>query len=249
MTEAEWLACADPQKMLGFLSDVRGETRRKGGRRKFRLFACACLRGIWPLLRDPGSRTALYVAEKAADGTVSSEELAQAHSRARSALANEAPVFGSSPYWQSAEAAVQVSAPRFGGGDYASVSHSAGSAALAWALGQARAGEAGQLDARLWAEHKARQAAQGALLRDVFGNPFHPLVVDSSWRTPPVVALAEAAYQERPTPTGELDPLRLAVLADALEEVGADENVVTHLRSAGPHVRGCFVIDRLTGRE
>ena len=63
------------------------------------------------------------------------------------------------------------------------------------------------------------------------------------------MALAEAAYLERPTPTGELDPLRLAVLADALEEAGADDGVVAHLRSAGPHVRGCFVIDRLTGRK
>jgi hypothetical protein len=33
MNEAEWLACADPQKMLGF-------QRGKVGERKLRLFAC-----------------------------------------------------------------------------------------------------------------------------------------------------------------------------------------------------------------
>jgi hypothetical protein len=63
------------------------------------------------------------------------------------------------------------------------------------------------------------------------------------WRTPDVVALATAAYDERRMPSGEFDPQRLAVLADALEEVGANEAIVTHLRSDGPHVRGCWAVD------
>jgi hypothetical protein len=54
---------------------------------------------------------------------------------------------------------------------------------------------------------------------------------------------------DRILPTGELDPVRLAVLADALEEAGAGGEVVEHLRGPGPHVRGCFVIDALTGRS
>jgi hypothetical protein len=44
--------------------------------------------------------------------------------------------------------------------------------------------------------------------------------------------------------------MRLAVLADALEEVGcADEGILRHLRSDGPHVRGCFVVDAVLDRE
>jgi hypothetical protein len=39
------------------------------------------------------------------------------------------------------------------------------------------------------------------------------------------------------------------VLADALEEVGADRALLDHLRSPGPHVRGCFVVDALLGKE
>ena len=49
-------------------------------------------------------------------------------------------------------------------------------------------------------------------------------------------------------PPGELDPARLAVLADALEEAGCTEaEMVRHLRGPGRHARGCFVVDLLTG--
>jgi hypothetical protein len=39
------------------------------------------------------------------------------------------------------------------------------------------------------------------------------------------------------------------VLADALEELGAAGETVGHLRSAGPHVRGCHVVDAGLGRD
>jgi hypothetical protein len=51
-------------------------------------------------------------------------------------------------------------------------------------------------------------------------------------------------------PSGHLDPARLAVLADALEESGcATPEILFHLRGPGPHVRGCFVLDALPGRD
>jgi hypothetical protein len=71
---------------------------------------------------------------------------------------------------------------------------------------------------------------------------------DPAWRTPKVASLAEAAYEQRLLPSGELDPARLAVLADALEEVGAGGDLLAHLRSRGPHVRGCWAVDLATGR-
>src|SRR5262249_3391741 len=61
--------------------------------------------------------------------------------------------------------------------------------------------------------------AKVALLRDVFGNPFRPVSL-APWRTPHTVALAQAAFDETIPPRNELDPARLAVLADALEEAG-----------------------------
>lgn len=50
------------------------------------------------------------------------------------------------------------------------------------------------------------------------------------WLTPTMLSLAEAAYEHR-NDRGHLDPSRLAVLADALEEAGCDnEEVLHHLR-------------------
>jgi hypothetical protein len=62
--------------------------------------------------------------------------------------------------------------------------------------------------------------------------------------------LAQAVYEDRELPSGHLDAARLAVLADMLEEAGAtDPQLLTHLRSAGPHVRGCHALDALLGKR
>ena len=43
---------------------------------------------------------------------------------------------------------------------------------------------------------------------------------------------------------------RLPVLADALQDAGCDhEDMLAHCRSGGPHVHGCWVVDRLLGRK
>jgi hypothetical protein len=62
-----------------------------------------------------------------------------------------------------------------------------------------------------------------------------------------VVKLATCIYEERALPGGTLDNGRLAVLADALEEAGLeDQEVVKHLRQqGGVHVRGCWCVDLL----
>lgn len=85
------------------------------------------------------------------------------------------------------------------------------------------------------------------IIRDIFGNPFRAITLAAAHRTPTVVSLARAAYDDRQLPSGELDPHRLAVLADALEECGAADEMVAHLRAPGPHVRGCHVLDLCLG--
>ena len=42
----------------------------------------------------------------------------------------------------------------------------------------------------------------------------------------------------------------MPILADALQDAGCDhEDILSHCRGPGPHVRGCWVIDLATGRE
>ena len=84
---------------------------------------------------------------------------------------------------------------------------------------------------------------------DLFGGVFCDHTLSPSWQTPTILSLAQAAYDQRRLPSGELDPARLAILSDALEEAGcADANLLSHLRSPGPHVRGCWALDLLLGR-
>ena len=98
------------------------------------------------------------------------------------------------------------------------------------------------------------RAAQAHLLRYIMGNPFCPRPALAQpvleWKHGVIRRLAEAAYHERTLPDGKLDQGRLKVVADALEDAGCNNTeILAHLRGPEPHVRGCYVIDFLTGRE
>jgi hypothetical protein len=91
------------------------------------------------------------------------------------------------------------------------------------------------------------------LLRDIVGNPVRPARIDPAWLSRDgglIPNLAQAIHDRREFPSGHLDPARLAVLADALEDAGcADANLLGHLRASGPHVRGCWAVDLLLGKQ
>jgi hypothetical protein len=87
-----------------------------------------------------------------------------------------------------------------------------------------------------------RRVAQSHI-RCVLGNPFRPVTLDHSWISSNVVDLARTIYDERAFE-------RLPILADALMDAGcADEQMLKHCRSKGPHVRGCWVVDLVLGKE
>ncbi len=91
-------------------------------------------------------------------------------------------------------------------------------------------------------ESKERKA-QAALIRDIFGDPFPPPKFEKAWRTPDVASLAESIYEDK-----AFD--RMPILGDALEEAGCDDPVILgHCRGTGPHVRGCWVLDLVLGKE
>jgi hypothetical protein len=82
MTEAEWLACIDPDLMLQCLSG-------KENQRQLRLFAIACAQPRWRFLTNPAGQPAVEMAESVAEGRGTLAELSAAHQAARDALAND----------------------------------------------------------------------------------------------------------------------------------------------------------------
>ncbi len=85
---------------------------------------------------------------------------------------------------------------------------------------------------------------QSDLLREIFGDPFRPAVRDPGWRGDDIAAvMARVIYDER-----RFDDL--PILADALEEAGCDDaDVLGHCRGGGEHVRGCWVVDLILGKQ
>jgi hypothetical protein len=225
VTAEEWNRCTDPQKMLEFL-------RGKAGERKLRLFAVAACRRIWHLPIEAPARRAVEVVERYADGAASPEELEEA---GRPLRWQPGTSIHKAPKNTSAAALWAAWGSWFGWSDLPdAISNSAGYAARARGSG------------------KGQRVAQAALLRDIFGNPVHPVRVDPAWLAwhgGAIPALAQAVYDERELPSGHLDAGRLTVLADMLEEAGCcDPQLLGHLRGRGPHVRGCHALDALLGK-
>jgi hypothetical protein len=96
------------------------------------------------------------------------------------------------------------------------------------------------------AERKAEEGRQAALLRCIFGNPFRLAALDPAWlawNDGCAPKLAAAIYDGRRFAD-------LPILADALEDAGCcDAAILAHCRAPGEHVRGCWVVDLLTGRQ
>jgi hypothetical protein len=120
------------------------------------------------------------------------------------------------------------------------------------------------------------QKAMANVLREVFGNrfrvvagvmPLKPIGLTTTMHVipsghlpagttvferplvPPLArSIAEGAYANR-IEYGELDPERLLVLWDALEDAGCQSKAIReHLCSPGPHYRGCWAIDLILGK-
>jgi hypothetical protein len=218
MNETDWLTCEDPDRMLKFLG-------KKYSPRKLRLFAVACCRKVWHLFGD-ASRRAVEVAEAFADGRASERDLDEAGDALAASEAPTDPNEDSPAVWATWRNAMK-----------------AAEGAAAWTAGWA-------VDARertgswesLFGDERGGQVH---LLRDIAGNPFKRAAVAPqvlSWQEGTVVRMAQAIYEDRRF--GEIP-----VLADALEDAGCDNaDILNHCRGGGEHVRGCWVIDLLTGR-
>ena len=243
MSEGEWLVSEDSKAMMAFLTQSSfgpaGLARETAGifppsDRKFRLFACACVRLCGTLL--VAGTTCQLDAVEGLEGQVSEADYLAIHPLLIPPVSRLASHHASLP---------------------------------------------------------DRRSGKSNLFRCIVGNPFRPHLFHRnpdvgifdcewcdelwSWRTPTVLRLARSCYEVR-NADGTLDEPTLAVLSDALEDAGCDdEELLMHLRGregpcpyrgalahplachwcggktwrplAGSHVRGCWVIDLLLGKE
>ena len=198
--------------------------RGKASERKLRLFACHCCRRFWRFVGEEGYRGALEATERFADGAAGAEELETA--------------YGACPFTAGRGHAVFRAA-------WVKPGETAMHAAIRTAAAAVRAGGGSAF---------LHHTVHASFLRDLLGPlPFRPVSLDPAWLAwhgGAVGRLARAVYEKRERPSGHLDTGRLAVLADMLEEAGCtDADLLGHLRSPGPHVRGCHVLDALTGKK
>jgi hypothetical protein len=264
MTEDQWLTCTDPTPMLRFLlgtdhprvQAVEAFPDCRGSDRKLRLFACACYYRIRHLLPDVRAQVAVEVAEQIADGIRPVEELQRAEAHIREPLdalegrwraSRGAERIALLPTHEALALALVVLWPEAQKAAYYTSSNASPTFAAIANPGAASS------DTGFGSSRRAEERAQTDVLRDIFGNPFRPVALDPAWSTRndgAAVSLAQTVYDDRDLPSGHLDAARLAVLADMLEESGCtDAQLLGHLRSAGPHVRGCVAIDAVLGRE
>jgi hypothetical protein len=229
MTEAEWLACTDPRPMLKFVTDNVG--------RNLCLFACACCRRIRHLLPYEQSLRALELSELYVDGGVDQQSLLQASDAAelvcqqinREREGADDADRGRLLSLETAAAAVWgASWPD----DYSEAQEVAGNVIKALAPNTS-------------AQEEERRY-QATIVRCIFGNPFRPVTANPSWlawNEGTVRKIAQSIYEERAFE-------RLLILADALEDAGCDDaDILAHCRGDGPHVRGCWVVDLLLGKQ
>ena len=248
MTEAEWLACTEPGPMLEF-------RRRNATCRQLRLFAVACCRRFWSRL-DPNHveelQRAIELAERFIEKQATYDECGATRADLASRTLSDQTI-----------AIMCALAPEIR--DTAVAGANAALSAMCYreelVVPERRAQVAllhdifGPLSFRSVALDPSvlaglvvpERRAQVALLHDVFGSlPFHPVTVPPdvlAWNDRLVPRLAQAIYVERRW--GDMP-----ILSDALLDAGCgDEEILAHCRAGGEHVRGCWVIDLLLGRQ
>jgi hypothetical protein len=226
MTEAEWIHCADPRAVLEWLRNCR-----KLSERKSRLFAVACARKVWPWMLDERSRQAIEVSEQFADGLVGQKVL---NTVRREAFAASKSATSPSSEQVAAIVALDVcmNTKRHDCWEMAEATAECANSLIFHVLG----------DAAGWADREA----QCEILRCIFGNPFRLVAINPfwfAWNDRTIPKIAQAIYEDC-----AFD--RLPILADALEDAGCNNaDILAHCRGPGPHVRGCWVVDLLLGKE
>jgi hypothetical protein len=241
MSEDEWLAATDPLAMCDFVREATENwktrwlgwvkaKRFKVSDRKWRLIELACCKRLAERVDHPWLHELLPQARLLAEGRLSSRGLAEAIEKVKSWIGHlydrlsdfPSPAVAEEACW-SATAIGRLFAATPGDGN------------VLWLT--ARAGGA---DPNAELRHQAR------FVRDILGNPFRPERLDPDWLRANGRIAERLAREIEERGTYE----ELPVLGDALEDAGCDRPaVLAHCREAKFHVRGCWVLDLLLGKN
>ena len=252
MTEAEWLACDEPERLYEFVRSSLSD-------RQVRLAACAIIRcapfhpdgrSVWDVSPEyswfapvqPGgkwygftARDAITASEKEADGTETVDEGEAAQIVGFGTLwcaESYTPLYTDTPIadcWPQYAAAKLV--------------HDTTSETLSRLRSQLLRYRQVFRESH-WADlHSQNGAVVCEIIREIKRNPFRPVSFNPAWRTDTAIALARGMYDSR-------DFGAMPILADALQDAGCeDEQVLNHCRDAtAVHVRGCWVCDLVLGK-
>ena len=212
MTEVEWLTGGDPHRLINQLES-------DANRRKLRHFVCLCVRHSLPEPLDEWVPGTLASVERRADD----------------------PACIDPGEWASVLQRLDDRRPRSLSVTPSDLRQVRLSNLLELTVGEDVYDDAHEVVERL-KEDGVDLAAPLRLLRDIFGNPFRPVIFSPNWRTDTAVMLAKQMYESR-------DSSAMPILADAIQDAGCDnEDVLNHCRGPGPHVRGCWVLDAVLGK-
>ncbi len=213
----EWENCHSLDAMVYGCLTAQTSTRKLG------LFAIACCRQIWHLLRDKRAIRAVDLSERAADGDRRSSGWLE---RDDWMASREGWSYDEQVLWSAAKYAAQADTR-------------SGALRAAFQVRWARS----MLEPEREEDEESQQCN---LLRDIMGNPFAPLLEDPGWaqaHSIDVAPLALSIYNERRFSD-------LPALADAMIGSGCrDEAMIEHCRRPGEHARGCWLIDTILGRH
>jgi hypothetical protein len=243
VTESDWNLCTDPHAMLVFLHATGRLSGRKG-----RLFSVACCDRVWQHLEEP-SRRAVRVIERLAEGRASEQERATAEVEATAVSARLASTtFGTHDTPIPPEACAAAAVLNLTASTEEEVTwlpfgqFIAEQVAMHVVLAERVALSEAVAERLSYGEDESSRALS-KLLRDIIGNPFGLVTFEKEWLTAKVVLLARAIYDGQAFE-------RMGVLADTLQEVGcANADILGHCRGPGPHVRGCWLLDLVLGKE
>lgn len=265
MTESQWLSSSDPAAMMEVVRKDRQRVKSGPGwdnyyfasDRKLRLFAVACCRQVWHLLTDERSRRAVEVAERYADGKAEDSER---HTAARGAEeawsldeSNVVSATAAAVCWRDIAGNIPgiVARMAHGGFGIPLISQAALLREIVgnpWRL---------MTDELLYLSN----------MRHVGHKDYNIDVPWLTWNDGTVPRIAQSIYDRRAFE-------EMPILADALMDAGCqDDAILMHCRGMepcwklvkgtrypfdktrgwrplrSPHVRGCWVLDLLLGKE